>query len=76
MLFSATMPPEIRQLAKKHMHDPEYIQVEKTQGPAESVKQISDSYDGSCKTSDAYSISGNVSSLFSGSFLPDKTQGK
>jgi ATP-dependent RNA helicase DeaD len=40
MLFSATMPPEIRQLAKKHMRDPEYIQVEKTQGPAESVKQI------------------------------------
>ncbi|SMQ83685.1 ATP-dependent RNA helicase DeaD [Bacillus sp. OV166] len=40
MLFSATMPPEIRKLAKKHMRDPEYIQVEKTQGPAENVKQI------------------------------------
>ncbi|MEO2074001.1 MAG: DEAD/DEAH box helicase [Bacillus sp. (in: firmicutes)] len=40
MLFSATMPPEIRKLAKKHMHDPEYIQIEKTQGPAENVKQI------------------------------------
>lgn len=40
MLFSATMPPEIRKLAKKHMHDPEYIQIEKTQGPAETVKQI------------------------------------
>ncbi|MEH7074874.1 DEAD/DEAH box helicase [Neobacillus drentensis] len=40
MLFSATMPPEIRKLAKKHMHEPEYIQVEKTQGPAENVKQI------------------------------------
>lgn len=40
MLFSATMPPEIRELAKKHMREPEYIQVEKTQGPAENVKQI------------------------------------
>ncbi|MFL6559941.1 MAG: DEAD/DEAH box helicase, partial [Bacillus sp. (in: firmicutes)] len=40
MLFSATMPPEIRKLAKKHMREPEYIQVEKTQGPAENVKQI------------------------------------
>ncbi|WP_026568038.1 DEAD/DEAH box helicase [Bacillus sp. UNC41MFS5] len=40
MLFSATMPPEIRKLAKKHMNDPEYIQIEKTQGPAETVKQI------------------------------------
>ncbi|WP_413308002.1 DEAD/DEAH box helicase [Bacillus sp. 1P10SD] len=40
MLFSATIPPEIRILAKKHMREPEYIQVEKTQGPAESVKQI------------------------------------
>jgi len=40
MLFSATMPPEIRTLAKKHMREPEYIQVEKTQGPAETVKQI------------------------------------
>ena len=40
MLFSATIPPEIRKLAKKHMREPEYIQVEKTQGPAESVKQI------------------------------------
>jgi ATP-dependent RNA helicase DeaD len=40
MLFSATMPPEIRQLAKKHMRAPEYIQVEKTQGPADNVKQL------------------------------------
>ncbi|PFP29582.1 DEAD/DEAH box helicase [Bacillus sp. AFS073361] len=40
MLFSATMPPEIRKLAKKHMRDPEYIQIEKTQGPAETVKQM------------------------------------
>lgn len=40
MLFSATMPPEIRKLAAKHMDQPEYIQVEKTQGPAENVKQM------------------------------------
>ncbi len=40
MLFSATMAEEIRKLAKRHMRDPEYIQVEKKQGPADSVKQI------------------------------------
>ncbi len=40
MLFSATMPPEIRKLAAKHMDKPEYIQVEKTQGPAVNVKQM------------------------------------
>lgn len=40
MLFSATMPEEIRTLANKHMRKPEYIQVEKTQGPADNVKLI------------------------------------
>ncbi|MEC1522320.1 DEAD/DEAH box helicase [Neobacillus niacini] len=40
MLFSATMPEEIRTLANKHMRNPQYIQVEKTQGPAENVKLI------------------------------------
>lgn len=40
MLFSATIPEEIRTLATKHMHKPHYIQVEKTQGPAENVKLI------------------------------------
>jgi ATP-dependent RNA helicase DeaD len=40
MLFSATMPEEIRILANKHMRKAEYIQVEKTQGPADTVKQI------------------------------------
>lgn len=40
MLFSATMPAEIRKLANKHMKEPQYIQVEKTQGPAHSVKQV------------------------------------
>jgi ATP-dependent RNA helicase DeaD len=40
MLFSATMPEEIRKLARKHMQDPQYIQVEKTQGPAINVKQL------------------------------------
>ncbi|TDL74062.1 DEAD/DEAH box helicase [Rhodococcus qingshengii] len=40
MLFSATMPEEIRTLANKHMRKPEYIQVEKTQGPAANVQLI------------------------------------
>ena len=40
LLFSATMPPEVRKLAAKHMKNPEYIQIEKKQGPAASVKQI------------------------------------
>ena len=40
MLFSATMPEGIRILANKHMRKPEYIQVEKTQGPAENVKLV------------------------------------
>ncbi|MDZ5473907.1 DEAD/DEAH box helicase [Bacillus sp. 31A1R] len=40
MLFSATIPAEVRKLAKRHMKEAEYIQVEKTQGPAETVKQI------------------------------------
>ncbi|MBX9973827.1 DEAD/DEAH box helicase [Cytobacillus firmus] len=40
MLFSATIPAEIKKLARKHLKEPQYIQVEKTQGPADSVKQI------------------------------------
>jgi ATP-dependent RNA helicase DeaD len=40
MLFSATISPEIRKLASKHMSEPEYIQVEKIQGPADNVEQI------------------------------------
>lgn len=40
LLFSATMPTEIRTLANQYMRTPEYIQVEKKQGPALSVKQI------------------------------------
>ncbi|WP_121613114.1 DEAD/DEAH box helicase [Mesobacillus foraminis] len=40
MLFSATMPAEIRNLARKHMNEPEFVQVEKKQGPADSVKQL------------------------------------
>lgn len=40
MLFSATMPEDVRMLAKKHMRNPEYMQVEKTQGPAETVNQL------------------------------------
>ncbi|UII54222.1 DEAD/DEAH box helicase [Cytobacillus spongiae] len=40
LLFSATMPAEIRQLATKHMKHPEYLQVEKVQGPADTVQQM------------------------------------
>ncbi|MDR7002707.1 DEAD/DEAH box helicase [Neobacillus niacini] len=40
MLFSATIPDEVRKLANKHMREPEYIQVERRQGPAANVKQI------------------------------------
>jgi ATP-dependent RNA helicase DeaD len=40
MLYSATIPPEVRKLANKHMRSPQYIQVEKVQGPADNVKQI------------------------------------
>ncbi|OIK11862.1 DEAD/DEAH box helicase [Bacillus sp. MUM 116] len=40
MLFSATIPDEVRNLANKHMREAEYIQVEKRQGPAANVKQI------------------------------------
>ncbi|WP_423799384.1 DEAD/DEAH box helicase [Neobacillus sp. SAB-20_R2A] len=40
MLFSATIPPEVKKLANKYMRTPEYIQVEKVQGPADNVKQI------------------------------------
>ncbi|MDX8361758.1 DEAD/DEAH box helicase [Cytobacillus sp. IB215316] len=40
LLFSATIPTEIKKLASKYMHDPTYIQVEKIQGPADNVKQI------------------------------------
>lgn len=40
LLFSATMPNEIKRLAQQHMYRPEYIQVEKTQAPLENIKQI------------------------------------
>jgi ATP-dependent RNA helicase DeaD len=40
LLFSATMPQEVRNLAAQYMRNPEYIQIERTQGPAVSVKQI------------------------------------
>jgi ATP-dependent RNA helicase DeaD len=40
LLFSATMPSEIRSLAKKHMRNPQQIQIEKKQRPADTVKQI------------------------------------
>ncbi|MCQ6282045.1 DEAD/DEAH box helicase [Bacillus sp. EB600] len=40
LLFSATIPAEIREIAHKYMLNPEYIQIEKVQGPAENVKQM------------------------------------
>ncbi len=40
MLFSATMPDEIKKLAKKHLQSPQSIQVEKTQAPALTIEQI------------------------------------
>ncbi|WP_456271097.1 DEAD/DEAH box helicase [Bacillus sp. AK031] len=40
LLFSATMPDEIKTLAKKHMKNPQYISVERKQGPAKSVEQL------------------------------------
>ena len=40
MLFSATMPDEIKSLAKKHLHRPQSIQAAKTQAPALTIKQL------------------------------------
>ncbi len=40
LLFSATMSEDVRKLAKKHMKEAKYIQVEKKQGPAKSVAQL------------------------------------
>jgi ATP-dependent RNA helicase DeaD len=52
MLFSATMPDEIRQLARRHMKNPHNIQVEKTQAPLENIKQIAISTDDRAKQAD------------------------
>jgi ATP-dependent RNA helicase DeaD len=40
LLFSATIPSEIREIAKKYMNQPKYIQIAKIQGPADNVKQL------------------------------------
>lgn len=40
LLFSATMPDEVRLMAKRHMYMPDYIQIEKTQSPLANIKQI------------------------------------
>ena len=40
MLFSATIPEEIKNLANTYMRCPLYVQVEKKQGPALNVKQL------------------------------------
>ncbi|MFT8322698.1 MAG: DEAD/DEAH box helicase [Bacillus sp. (in: firmicutes)] len=41
LLFSATISEDIKRLAKKYTKDGKYITVEKTQGPALTVKQMS-----------------------------------
>jgi ATP-dependent RNA helicase DeaD len=40
LMFSATIPVEIRKLAAKYMQKPEFISIEKKQIPAQNVKQI------------------------------------
>lgn len=40
MLFSATMSDDVKSLAKKHMKDPQTVQIEKKQGPADRVEQL------------------------------------
>ncbi|QGQ46249.1 DEAD/DEAH box helicase [Metabacillus sediminilitoris] len=40
MLFSATMPSEIKSLAKKYMIEPENIQVKKTRITVDEIKQV------------------------------------
>ncbi|OEF97409.1 DEAD/DEAH box helicase [Desulfuribacillus alkaliarsenatis] len=40
MLFSATMPKEIRTLAKRYMHEPVDVRVKSTQITVEEIKQI------------------------------------
>ncbi|MBM7570622.1 ATP-dependent RNA helicase DeaD [Aquibacillus albus] len=40
MLFSATMPKEVRQLAKNYMNDPEDIRVKAKQVTVEDIKQM------------------------------------
>ncbi|RSD25393.1 DEAD/DEAH box helicase [Mesobacillus subterraneus] len=54
LLFSATMPDEIRNLAKHHMHRPEYIQIKKTQAPLENIKQIAISTTDRAKQNDLF----------------------
>lgn len=40
MLFSATIPDEIKTLSKKYLRSPQSIQVAKTQAPALTIKQL------------------------------------
>jgi len=40
MLFSATMSDDVKSLAKKHMKNPQIVQIEKKQGPADKVEQL------------------------------------
>ncbi|MGD6902611.1 DEAD/DEAH box helicase [Bacillus infantis] len=40
MLFSATMPDDIRKLSKKHLKEPESIRIEKTYVPEKAIEQL------------------------------------
>ncbi|WP_257964183.1 DEAD/DEAH box helicase [Bacillus sp. UMB0728] len=40
MLFSATMPDDIRKLSKKHLKEPESIRIEKTFVPEKAIEQL------------------------------------
>ena len=39
LLFSATMPPEVRELANTILHQPEFVEIGQRRNPAESVVQ-------------------------------------
>ncbi|MCA1038276.1 DEAD/DEAH box helicase [Bacillus infantis] len=40
MLFSATMPDDIRKLSKKHLKEPESVRIEKTFVPEKAIEQL------------------------------------
>ncbi|MEH6940653.1 DEAD/DEAH box helicase [Bacillus sp. JJ722] len=40
LLFSATISDDVQKLAQKHLRNPQSIQIEKKQGPAENVEQL------------------------------------
>lgn len=40
LLFSATISEDVKELAQKHLRNPQSIQIEKKQGPAKNVEQL------------------------------------